>query len=72
MQAVEQGRCPILLLDEVAAHLDQERRQALFDLIDTLGTQAWLTGTDPVLFDGMRGCAGFFDVADGAIRQTNI
>jgi len=44
----------------------------LFDLIDTLGTQAWLTGTDPVLFDGMRGCAGFFDVADGAIRQTNI
>lgn len=72
MQAVEQGRCPILLLDEVAAHLDQERRQALFDLIDTLGTQAWLTGTDPVLFDGMRGRAGFFDVADGAIRQTHV
>ena len=33
MQAVEQGRCPVLLLDEVAAHLDQERRQALFDLM---------------------------------------
>lgn len=72
MQAVEQGRCPILLLDEVAAHLDQERRLALFDLIDGLGTQAWLTGTDPVLFDGMRGRAGFFDVTNGAIHQTQI
>ncbi len=72
MQAAEQGRCPILLLDEVAAHLDQDRRMALFDLINTLGTQAWLTGTDPELFTGMRGRAGFFDVADGAIHQTDV
>jgi len=68
MQAVERGACPILLLDEVAAHLDRDRRQALFDLIDGLNTQAWMTGTDPDLFDGMHGRAEFFQVADGAIR----
>lgn len=68
MQGVERGAAPILLLDEVVAHLDKERRKALFDLIDGLKSQAWLTGTDPGLFDGMRGRATFYSVADGAIR----
>lgn len=67
MQGVERGASPILLLDEVAAHLDQARRTALFDLIDGLNTQAWMTGTDPGLFDGMRDRAEFFQVADGAL-----
>ena len=68
MQAVERGASPILLLDEVAAHLDRERRAALFDMIDGLNTQAWLTGTDAELFEGMRGRAGFYQVAEGAVR----
>ena len=72
MQSVEQGRCPVLLLDEIVAHLDHDRRLALFDLIDDLGAQVWMTGTDPELFDGMRGRAGFFDVADGAVHANEV
>ena len=44
------GAAPILLLDEVAAHLDQGRRAALYDEISALGAQAWMTGTGPELF----------------------
>src|SRR5690554_1909606 len=44
---------PILLLDEIAAHLDPKRRAALFAALDRLGTQCWMTGTDPVLFEGL-------------------
>jgi len=46
---------PVLLLDEVAAHLDARRRTALFDEIEALGLQAFLTGTDEHLFEGMAG-----------------
>lgn len=48
---------PILLLDEVAAHLDQVRRAALFDEIEALGLQAFLTGTDEALFYDLKGRA---------------
>jgi DNA replication and repair protein RecF len=48
---------PILLLDEVAAHLDARRRGALFDEIEALGLQAFLTGTDEVLFEALAGRA---------------
>ncbi|MBR9864605.1 MAG: DNA replication/repair protein RecF [Rhodobacteraceae bacterium] len=48
--AQEFGAPPILLLDEVAAHLDASRRAALFDEICALGAQAWMTGTGPELF----------------------
>jgi DNA replication and repair protein RecF len=48
---------PILLLDEVAAHLDQLRRAALIDEIEALGLQAFLTGTDEALFDHFKGRA---------------
>lgn len=48
---------PILLLDEVAAHLDRRRRGALFDEIEALGLQAFLTGTDEHLFEGLAGRA---------------
>lgn len=53
---------PILLLDEVAAHLDARRRAALFDEIEALGLQAFLTGTDEMLFDGLAGRAQGFRV----------
>jgi DNA replication and repair protein RecF len=61
-QAARQSRAnsapnPILLLDEVAAHLDTERRAALFDEIEALSVQAILTGTDEDLFTSLKGRA---------------
>lgn len=49
------GAPPILLLDEVAAHLDAERRAALYSEISALGAQAWMTGTGSELFDSLSG-----------------
>jgi DNA replication and repair protein RecF len=51
------GAAPILLLDEVAAHLDSGRRRALFGEIEALGAQAWMTGTGAELFEGLGGDA---------------
>ena len=59
---------PILLLDEVAAHLDEVRRRALFDEIDALKIQTWMTGTDASAFVALDGRAQFRRVADGQIR----
>jgi DNA replication and repair protein RecF len=70
LQAVLKGRAPLLLLDEVAAHLDPARRGALFREILHLGAQAWLTGTDGALFEGLRGHAQFFSVADAALAPA--
>ncbi len=53
----ESAPAPILLLDEVAAHLDRRRRAALFDEITAMGLQAFLTGTDEHLFEDLRGRA---------------
>ena len=49
----EIGTSPLILLDEVAAHLDAARRAALYDEICALGVQAWMTGTGPELFDDL-------------------
>ena len=70
LQAVERGAAPLLLLDEVAAHLDRERRAALFDEIEGLGAQAWMTGTDAGLFDALRGRACFVAVENGALAAA--
>ena len=59
---------PILLLDEVAAHLDPHRRAALFDEIAALGLQAFLTGTDRALFAELEGRAQGVHVRDGALE----
>jgi DNA replication and repair protein RecF len=48
--AAKNGRRPILLLDEIAAHLDRNRRAALFARLENGGGQVWITGTDPELF----------------------
>ncbi|MFZ1815464.1 MAG: DNA replication/repair protein RecF [Rhizobiaceae bacterium] len=61
------GHAPVLLLDEVAAHLDSGRRSALFDRIDALHCQAWMTGTDRELFSALGERATFFKVADGKV-----
>ena len=63
------GRVPVLLLDEIAAHLDVSRRAALFEAIHDLGAQAWLTGTDDSLFAPLNETAQFHVVANGQISQ---
>lgn len=60
-------RAPVLLLDEVAAHLDPARRAALFDRLDRLGGQTFMTGTDPLLFEAIGDRAQVFQVADGTL-----
>lgn len=59
---------PVLLLDEAPAHLDTARRAALFDEIETLGLQAFMTGTEAELFAPLRGRAQFVRVADGGFE----
>jgi DNA replication and repair protein RecF len=60
------GAPPIYLLDEVAAHLDSNRRAALYDEICALGAQAWMTGTGAELFDAMGARAMYLEVTDDA------
>lgn len=60
----EIGAPPLLLLDEVAAHLDAGRRAALYDAISALGAQAFLTGTGPELFNTLEDRAQMFEVAE--------
>lgn len=68
--AMSRGRPPLLLLDEIAAHLDAERRVALFDEVVALGAQSWMTGTDAELFAPLRGRAQILCVADGSIAAV--
>lgn len=67
MQADAGRPVPVLLLDEVAAHLDRERCRALFTEVLRLGAQAWLTGTDPAIFRPLLGAAKFFTVHGGRV-----
>jgi DNA replication and repair protein RecF len=62
-----EGASPLILLDEVAAHLDQARREALFAEISRVCAQAWMTGTDPDLFAPMAENAQIFAVNQGKI-----
>ncbi len=64
--AADLGRPPILLLDEVAAHLDAGRRAALFDELCATGAQAIMTGTEPGLFDSLGGRGQSFEIVDQA------
>lgn len=63
------GHPPIMLFDEVAAHLDAGRRAALFERIDDIGGQAFMTGTDRALFDALGERGQFFNVANGSIVE---
>jgi len=70
LRALDKGAAPLLLLDEVAAHLDEERRQALYAEIAALGGQAWLTGTDESAFAPLAGEAQHFRVRDAALSPA--
>jgi DNA replication and repair protein RecF len=63
------GFAPLLLLDEVVAHLDPARRAALFDELETLGAQVWMTGADPAAFAEIEPRAQMFEVAPGRIAR---
>jgi DNA replication and repair protein RecF len=62
------GFAPLLLLDEVVAHLDPARRAALYDALANLGAQVWMTGADPVAFGDIVGRAQMFEVRGGMVQ----
>jgi DNA replication and repair protein RecF len=64
------GMTPILLLDEIAAHLDGGRRAALFSILEELNCQAFMTGTDAALFSSLAGRAQFLTVDHGTVGPT--
>ncbi|WP_454914640.1 DNA replication/repair protein RecF [Xanthobacter sediminis] len=67
--AAMQGLSPVLLLDDVAAYLDSERRAGLFEALARLGAQVWMTGADPAAFAGLDG-AERFTVAPGTLTPV--
>ena len=66
-QTLDKGFAPVLLLDEVAAHLDDSKREALLEKIRDLGIQAWITATDDKPFKSLKGYAQFIKVENGRI-----
>ena len=64
------GVAPVLLLDEVAAHLDLRRRKGLFEALAALGSQSWMTGTDASLFDGVGPEGTVLHVEDGNAMEV--
>ncbi|MEY4890295.1 MAG: replication/repair protein RecF, partial [Pseudomonadota bacterium] len=65
--AEQRGQPPVLLLDEVAAHLDPLRRANLFDRLSAMQAQVWMTGTEPSLFSEAPAVATRYTVSDGAV-----
>lgn len=72
LQRAMRGEPPLLLLDEIAAHLDASRRAALFDSLVRLDSQAWLTGTDASMFAPLRRHAQFLSVQDGTLSSLPL
>lgn len=68
LSATQFGAPPLLLLDEIAAHLDEKRRGFLFEELGDIGSQVWLTGTDKSLFTEMEKRAKFFSLESGIIE----
>ncbi|HEX2889670.1 DNA replication/repair protein RecF [Vineibacter terrae] len=70
LATLARGRPPLLLLDEIAAHLDARKRAALFAEITALGAQAWMTGTDAAAFAPLAGQAQFLRIEAGEIAPS--
>jgi DNA replication and repair protein RecF len=64
------GLAPVLLLDEVVAHLDPLRRSALFEALVRLGGQCWMTGADPGAFAALASRAEVFEVSPGRVEKA--
>ena len=70
--SLKPGGAPlVLLLDEIAAHLDEARRAALFDMLDDLGFQCFMTGTDAALFDAWGSRAQALEVKGGGVAELH-
>lgn len=65
----QRGFPPILLLDEIGAHLDNQKRDALLTKITQLNTQTWLTTTNPFEFASIREQSQLFEVKDNSVRK---
>jgi DNA replication and repair protein RecF len=63
------GMAPLALLDEVAAHFDPRRRAALFEALERIGGQVFLTGADPAAFAGLQGRAQVLEVTPGRVTR---
>jgi DNA replication and repair protein RecF len=64
------GFAPVLLLDEIVAHLDPARRAALYDALAALGTHVWMTGADAAAFDDIADRAQMFSVVDATVTPS--
>ena len=65
------GSTPVLLLDEIVAHLDPGRRVALHAELAQLGAQVWMTGADPALFAEIKNDAAMIEVSSGRLELRN-
>jgi DNA replication and repair protein RecF len=72
LSARRRGEPPVILLDEVAAHLDRQRRDALFAELQALAAQCWLTGTERDIFQPLSGWAQFMTAGDGRLLPDAI
>jgi len=70
MMQAEKGHVPLILLDEVAAHLDDARRAQLLSFLSGVEGQVWLTGTDARMFSGVESQARFYTVSHGHARES--
>ena len=70
LQSKEGGPPPLLLLDEIAAHLDKERRETLFYFLSELGVQTWFTGTESTTFSNVSNSAQVFEVNESVINYS--
>ena len=66
------GFAPVLLLDEVVAHLDPSRRTALYKALTGLGGQVWMTGADPAAFAELSGLAEIFTIRSAIVDRTDL
>ena len=66
------GYAPLLLLDEVVAHLDPKRRASLYDALSSLGAQVWMTGADPAAFGDIVARAQVFQVGNGDVEPRSL
>lgn len=69
-QILYQGFAPVLLLDEITAHLDDIKREALLDKIKDLGLQAWITSTNQEIFNSLKNEADFFEVKNNMVTKA--
>ncbi|MDC0158941.1 DNA replication/repair protein RecF [Rhodospirillaceae bacterium] len=70
LRKIEFGHSPLMLLDEVTAHLDSQRRDMLFDILESLDSQVWMTGTEVSLFKSIQTRAQFFEISNGEVRKN--